>query len=399
MKIFFPSKFFSLTALATLNGVDAIVTRGNPNDAKFLANVARDAPFFVSLYEKKFMRGDCAGTIVDDNHVVTAAHCAAGLDNAPKTILPNGNVVEPWAIFMNPDCVYSVAKDGPNGCDVAVLVFEEGVLSSNGKSPVSLPVYPFSDEVGSLMTLYGYGLSGDAADLSRGCNRASEDGKFRRAQNIVTDTSDGVIRYQMNNNGGLDLEGTAQDGDSGGAATITKNGVTYLIGANSGTMERNSCDYGSIDEYVRLSEHYDFIAKTLDPNDESICPWKVWKEPDTPYSSSCTPVSADSDGFSTELPSSDSSTFDPSEEVPTEPPTHNSSTEEPSSVSSIASSSVTSSASSSDSSGGYSNNRLPGLRNYRSAAIDGVRSAGVPSFGTLLALPLTFAHLFFIFMG
>merc|ERR1712159_606627 len=83
------------------------------------------------------------------------------------------------------------------------------------------------------------------------------------AQNIVTDTSDGVIRYQMNNNGGLDLEGMAQDGDSGGAATITKNGVTYPIGANSGTMERNSCDYGSIDEYVRLSEHYDFITKVL----------------------------------------------------------------------------------------------------------------------------------------
>merc|ERR1719393_145924 len=237
-------------------------------------------PFFVSLYEKKFMRGDCAGTIVDDNHVVTAAHCAAGLDNAPKTILPNGNVVEPWAIFMNPDCVYSLAKDGPNGCDVAVLVFEEGVLSSNGKSPVSLPVYPFSDEVGSLMTLYGYGLSGDAADLSRGCNRASEDGKFRRAQNIVTDTSDGVIRYQMNNNGGLDLEGMAQDGDSGGAATITMNGVTYLIGANSGTMERNSCDYGSIDEYVRLSEHYDFITKVLDCRDNTISPSKVWKKID-----------------------------------------------------------------------------------------------------------------------
>jgi hypothetical protein len=387
MKMIFPSIFLFLTALATLHGVDAIVTRGNPNDAKFLANVERDAPFFVSLYEKNFMRGDCAGTIVDDNHVVTAAHCAAGLDNAPKTILSNGNVVEPWAVFMNPDCVYSVAKDGPNGCDVAVLAFEEGALSSNGDSLASLPVYPFSDEVGSLMTLYGYGLSGDAADLSRGCNRASEDGKFRRAQNIVTDTSDGVIRYQMNNNGGLDLEGMAQDGDSGGAATITKNGMTYLIGANSGTMERNSCDYGSIDEYVRLSEHYDFIAKTLDPNDETICPWKIWKEPDTSYSSSCTPVSADLDGSSTELPSSDISTFDPSEELPTESPTLNSSTEEPSSVSS--------SASSSDSSSGYSNNKLPGLRKYGTEAIVGVRSAGVPSYGTLLALPLTFAHLFF----
>merc|ERR1712224_1143633 len=93
------------------------------------------------------------------------------------------------------------------------------------------------------------------------------------------DTSDGVVRYRLDQNG-LNLEGNAQDGDSGGAATITVNGVTYLVGANSGTMERNSCDYGSIDEYVRLSEHYDFITKVLDCRDNSISPSKVWKKID-----------------------------------------------------------------------------------------------------------------------
>jgi hypothetical protein len=273
---------------------DAVVTKGDANDPKFLADI-QDAPFFVSFYQ----RGNCAGTIIGDHHVLTAAHCVGDARKSPKTILFDGSTVQPWGAFMNPNCIFSVQNDGPNGCDVAVLAYEENIVdmlaAAGVEALLTLPMYPNSDEVGKTITIYGYGLSGDAGKLTgkNGCKKAKDDARFRKAQNIVTDTSDGVVRYKMDNANGLDLEGMAQDGDSGGAATVTVGGTTYLVGANSGTFERNSCDYGSDDEYSRVSEHYDFVTKILDyPNDQTICPWKEWEKPNggDSYDKTCCPV-------------------------------------------------------------------------------------------------------------
>jgi len=92
-------------------------------------------------------------------------------------------------------------------------------------------------------------------------------------------TTGGVIKYVMDGagtyyyggyNAGLVEEGMAQDGDRGGPAVIVKDNESYLAGVNIGTAERNSCDYGSVDQYCRLSSHEEFIAQVLDPNDDSI---------------------------------------------------------------------------------------------------------------------------------
>lgn len=282
-----PSLMLLLLVAPSALVVNAIVTAGDPNDEKFLGDLL-DAKFFVSLGS----RGDCAGTVVGNSNILTAAHCVADTNDQPKAILYDGTIVRPWAAFMNPKRPFLVDEDGPNGNDVAVLAFAKEIATQD----MILPIYPGDAELGKIITIYGYGITGSAADLTGRKCRGKEDGKFRKATNVVTDTSDGVIRYRMDNaaNGGLDTEGMAQDGDSGGTVTMTVDDVTYVVGANSGTEEKNSCDYGSIDEYNRVSEHFDFISKIMNPDDESICPWKVYEEPESEYNPDCTPASGGS---------------------------------------------------------------------------------------------------------
>jgi len=88
---------------------------------------------------------------------------------------------------------------------------------------------------------------------------------------VVTGNADGVLTYTMDNNG-LALEGIAQDGDSGGPLTIERDGKRYLAGANSGTSESNPCDFGSVDQFARVYNHRNFIARVLD-GDTQLDAW------------------------------------------------------------------------------------------------------------------------------
>lgn len=250
--------------------VQGISTAGNHNDARYVVDPL-DYPYFVSLFE----RGSCAGAIVGKRHVVTAAHCFCQ-DGAyksavgTKTILSDSSSVFASRVHYNPDCPFDCGADGPNRCDVAVLEYNSDIVGDS----VPLELYKWNDEVGKRITILGYGNTGDAGDDS--CIEG--DGKFRRAHNIVTaaeQSPGGIIKYVMDDpneeSGALSLEGLAQSGDSGGPAIITRSGKNYLAGANSGTDESNPCDYGSVDQYCRISAHhlwiYSAIAGSADGNE------------------------------------------------------------------------------------------------------------------------------------
>lgn len=244
--------------LLLIHGSRAIITSLDPTEAVIDSN---EVPFFVSLSRK----GSCAGAIISSSFIVTAAHCLCYTSfTGVKIIDYKDEVFQVVAAYQNPMRQFKCLADGPNENDVAVLQVAGDPFTSH--SPVQ--IYSDSDEVGEKMTLLGMGLSGQPDDYPTpaSCRNARSDEKLRRGYNTV-DTASGVITYNMTRSsspGAVLGEAIAQAGDSGSPCII--NGK--VAGVNSGTNEINSCDWGSVDMYCRLSEHATWISKAIDT---SLC--------------------------------------------------------------------------------------------------------------------------------
>ena len=253
-------------------GVDAIVTREEPQQAVTdLAN----AKFFVSL----FARGDCAGSIIAASFVATAAHCVCGAEGSGVLAIDYLNQRRSAvAAYQNPGRSFNCNRDGPNSNDVAILEFAGAPFRDHDPRPV----YAAGDEVGKTIWILGMGIKGRPDDFpsARACRNGPTDTSLREGFNTVDRATSGVLYYDMTPPGPSShpREAIAQDGDSGGAALILADGEWMVAGANSGADEDNSCDWGSVDQYCRLSEHAAWIAAATDAtvNDAARGLWHVW---------------------------------------------------------------------------------------------------------------------------
>jgi len=164
--------------------------------------------------------------------------------------------------YTRTDHKYSCKGDGgPDKYDVGLIELEKDV---SGVDPI--PVYKDTDEQGQRMVLVGWGVSGEAGKISGSKCDGDEDGKFRHAENTVHFAGNGVLQYIMRkpNEGALPLEGMAESGDSGSPLLLTKGNTTYIAGVNSGCLGNgNCCNYGTTDEYHRLSDDYDWIQGVI----------------------------------------------------------------------------------------------------------------------------------------
>ena len=221
-----------------MGGVRAVITKENPSSA--LVRDPSQTKFFVSLFDK----GDCAGTVIGASFVVTAAHCVCGAKSIVAIDYKDEKYTATKA-YQNPSRKFNCNRDGPNKNDVAVLEFEKGVF--DGHDPRK--VYSGSDEVSKTIWILGRGISGRPDDYptAKSCRKGSDDGLLREGFNVVDVANRGVITYDMSppsSGTQLEREAIAQDGDSGGPALIFANGEWMVAGANSGTNENNSCDWG-----------------------------------------------------------------------------------------------------------------------------------------------------------
>ena len=220
----------------------------------------------------------CGGTMVTRQHMITAAHCVEH-GPTPFNIEHKGNTYR--VIEQRPlSCYTNKAHEGFDiqfPADIAILVLEEPIPNAvAGDDYLDLwDVEEMNSTMeGKIFTLIGWGLSGKVGD------DANFDGSMsvlHRAENKVNKIEDNTLIYTMDRpeDGGLELEGLGNSGDSGSPALI-HNSVTgqwNIGGVKSWGM--NGSGYESTNGYTRLGGiAYSWIMKNLEFNaDGTPKPW------------------------------------------------------------------------------------------------------------------------------
>jgi len=192
----------------------------------------------------------CTGTIIDSSRVVTAAHCVGNFESG-RIVFQLANVDNTWfgptvrAItglpkvepgYLGDNSLYNPLQDDN---DVSVVTFSGGLPA--GFSPANF--LASKDEllqkavVGSAVMIVGYGTTFDPFNS----DTPPDGNTLRFTTGPLTDYTDGQGNFTVRNEGH-----SACEGDSGGPAIITLDGVEYVIGVLSRAVCGSSSRYSAV---------------------------------------------------------------------------------------------------------------------------------------------------------
>ena len=118
-------------------------------------------------------------------------------------------------------------------------------------------LYCDSDELGKVVSICGYGSTGD---FSTG--KTKSDKKKRAGSNIIFQTSKYMLYCSPSDKKKTELEFVICHGDSGGGLFIENKlaGLNCFIEPSDGTY---NSDYDDICGHVRISHHFEWIKESL----------------------------------------------------------------------------------------------------------------------------------------
>lgn len=196
----------------------------------------------------------CSGEIIDDSHILTAAHCVNGI-KAGYVVFSTGDITQVPEKYPSKVRAILSAKvmPGYNGQSGGAEEFADfGIISFSGGIPSGYePAHflPKKDVLAKLkasnsITLAGYGITSAPSEISR--SNPSGAGTLRKVD--VKLSSIGAKKINMVVQG--PARHIACSGDSGGPALITHNGDSFVVGVAS----RSNCQNFSI---------YSIVSKEL----------------------------------------------------------------------------------------------------------------------------------------
>lgn len=258
-----------LLLAAVASTAQAGIRRHDRDDALYQA--LANEPQFGATARLQIGASTCSGTLINNEWILTAAHC---FDNQPNPFV----VASVGGSFVFSDEVIIHQDWTPGqftlGGDLALIHLSTPVTSVD-----SALLYAGSNELGALGTGVGYGRSGtgNTGDIpgTIGTKRAGTNfidvlGSARGFhESILLTDFDNPLRESDSTYGSpipTDLEYQVAPGDSGGSLFIQEDGQFYLAGVTSfiNAIDGNpDGDYGDMSAYTRISDYNAWINSII----------------------------------------------------------------------------------------------------------------------------------------
>jgi len=238
-------------AFMSMENISAIIIRHDVDDQKYL-DLGQEYSSSVAYIR------DCAGTLIESDWVLTAAHCVQGREESIVLARHIDKEYRVEKLLVHPK--YSSGENQQH--DIALIQLKEFVKNGN---PAKL--YNSKDEKGKPVVFVGRGGYGNGRD-----GKIEEDGKERGSTNTVIDTSEQWIEFLFDApENATVLEGISGSGDSGGPAFITIDSQLYVAGVSSYQLRNGNekSTYGVSEYYARVSSNIEWIESVINGTEKA----------------------------------------------------------------------------------------------------------------------------------
>ncbi len=253
--------FFALSACSPPSSTQDLIDAEGQDSITSGKAVAQDNPQFKSVVGIRMIipggeyAGICTGTLIQEDVVLTAAHCLKDEEHKYSDIFVIFNndvrgVPRQFTRRAVRGIVHHAYVDGrnSNSHDIALLKFTGGLPAGYKVAPLMKP--GMSLVRGDKITVAGYGINSIIKNKGSGILRFAE---VKIAEPNSTETEFRVSQW---------LRGVCM-GDSGGPAFKTINGVQHVVGVTNKTFEIGPFHCIISSYFVRVDRFYNWIQHGL----------------------------------------------------------------------------------------------------------------------------------------